>query len=71
MTGPISSSLTASSGRSRLPGSHEVLDGIRLETLPYRDDTVRWPLWKTALFVLTVSGGFWGGIIYTAVRSFN
>lgn len=36
----------------------------------YYDDTVRWPLWKSALLVLGVCGAFWGGVIYLSLQIF-
>lgn len=32
------------------------------------DDTIRWPLWKSFLFVVTFCGAFWAGIATLVVR---
>ncbi|MEO9971488.1 MAG: hypothetical protein ABJG15_16955 [Hyphomonadaceae bacterium] len=37
----------------------------------YYDDTVRWPIWQSALFAVGVCGAFWGGVIYLGVQLFG
>jgi len=36
----------------------------------YYDDTLRWPIWKTALLVVGVCGAFWGSVIYLCLQIF-
>lgn len=37
----------------------------------YYDDTVRWPIWQSALLVIGVCGAFWGGVIYLGFQVFG
>lgn len=34
----------------------------------HHDDTVRWPLWKSFLFVVTFCGVFWTGVVTLVLR---
>ncbi len=37
----------------------------------YYDDTIRWPVWQSALLVIGVCGAFWGTVIYCGLRFFG
>lgn len=39
------------------------------EKQEYYDDTVRWPIWKTALLVIGLCGAFWTGVGYIVLRA--
>lgn len=34
----------------------------------HHDDTVRWPLWKSFLFIITFCGAFWAGVTTLVIR---
>lgn len=34
----------------------------------HHDDSVRWPLWKTLLFIVSVCGAFWTALIYAVLQ---
>ncbi|MEM9670238.1 MAG: hypothetical protein AAF950_15050 [Pseudomonadota bacterium] len=65
MTGTAPNTISAVGNATRRSPSADI---IRLADLPYRDDTKRWPLWKTSLLVLLLCGGFWSAIIYTMIH---
>ncbi len=37
----------------------------------YYDDTIRWPIWRSALLVFGICGAFWGAVIYGCLRLFG
>jgi len=37
----------------------------------YYDDTIRWPIWQSALLALGICGAFWGGVAYLCLRLFG
>lgn len=37
----------------------------------YYDDTIRWPIWQSALLVVGFCGTFWGAVIYCGLRFFG
>jgi len=66
-----SSSFDARAGQRAPTATPSLASLTSLENLPYRDDSERWPLWKTALLVLTVCGSFWTGVVYALIAALS
>lgn len=59
----LQTSTKVASGLKFESGARTVKNGV-----VYYDDTIRWPIWQSALLVIGVCGGFWGGVIYGVMR---
>jgi hypothetical protein len=57
--------------RTRLAGETSPLAGVVVRIQPRADEELKWPVWKTALFILIFCGLFWSGVIWLGLRLFG